>query len=67
MAVHTTTSRSGISSNRVRASLVRPLSKYDLMMLVAKMEGRLGWKGGLGCWVVQFWVHWREFLIVGGI
>lgn len=37
------------------------------MRLVAKMEGDLGWNVGGFCWLVQFWVQFREFLTIWGI
>lgn len=44
-----TTSLSGISSNRIQASFVRPLSKYDLMRFVAQMDGPFAVKDGFDC------------------
>lgn len=66
MAVHVTTSLSGISSNSVRASLIRPLSKYDVMRFVAKMDGLIRVLCGF-CWVQDLWDHTREFVTTGGI
>lgn len=66
MAVHETTSLSGISSNRVRASLVNPVSKYDLRIFVAKIDGTFGKKGELE-WALQFWTECRECRTIGGI
>lgn len=51
-----TTSLSGISLNRLQASLVRPLSKYDLMRFVAQKDGPFGVKGGFDC-KVELLIH----------
>lgn len=63
MVVQATTSLSGISSNSVRASLIRPLSKYVLRRPVAKIEGGFGKNGGFE-WGGSIAAQRREFLIV---
>lgn len=56
IAVHVTTSLHGISSNSLRASLINPLSKHDLIKFVAKILGLFGKNDGFE-WVVKFRAH----------